>query len=765
MASQVSTSDRMAGIAPAQQYRVGGAGRQESAARSAPMQEINLGYLIARLWRAKFAVALFVIIVTALVYVFTQVVAEKFNAEAQLLIETQETAFTRPEVEEGRQDTAIDEREVASQAQVLQSRDVAIQVIERLSLGQLSYFDPTRDGIGLVKSIMILLGLSDDPLNLSADERVFRNFEEGLTVFPIPGSRVIVVEYESDDPELSARIVNTMLEVYQQTQRSTQADNTRSASSFLETEIAELRGQVSQAEAAVARYRSGSGLLLGTNNTTLSTQQLSEISTELTRARTEGANARSRADEIRALIAAQGTQVALPDSFSTPLTARLQEEQATQRARIAELSATLLPAHPRIQELNAQLADLGGQIRSEAGRIAQRFENEARVAAARAQALGDQLAAQSAEAARAAEADVELRALEREAAAQRDLLASYLVRFREATTREDAEFLPTNARVIQTAQIQREPIFPKTLPLIVIAFVGSLVLALLAVVSNAILASAVRDEDDGASDWRDDARMGREPHMSPTVQPQGNHGQSAVAASPQASPMMPASATMAPLAAAQRPASQEAQVQSVAPQSYDLTNPTDSRRLFGHIRRIGSSDGAGMRLTVGAAGGHGQAGEAALLLSRAIAQSGRSTVIVDCVGELSDHALCADGPGFYELVTGTASFDEALHKDPETALHIVPSGFVLADRSMIADDAADLIFAALAGSYDSVVVVAGRDPQLLLECATINDCMIMTGNASRINALTQTLSPVISRERMIAVRLGQPMGQTLSAAS
>lgn len=71
---------------------------------------------------------------------------------------------------------------------------------------------------------------------------------------------------------------------------------------------------------------------------------------------------------------------------------------------------------------------------------------------------------------------------------------------------------------------------------------------------------------------------------------------------------------------------------------------------------------------------------------------------------------------------------------------------------MIADDAADLIFSALAETYDSVIVNAGADPQLLLECANINDGMVLCGNNASVNAMAQTLASLVSRERILAVR-------------
>ncbi|MBV6659175.1 MAG: hypothetical protein KI785_15540 [Devosiaceae bacterium] len=737
--------------------------------------EVNIAYLFGRLWAARFGVLLFVAVITGLVYLFTQVAEPRYAAEAQLLIEAQETGFTRPDAEEGRGDIVLDERDVASEVQVLVSRDVAIQVIDRLNLGELEEFDPARGGTSLVDSILILLGLAEDPLSLSADERVFRNYDGNLTVYNIPGSRVVVVGFESSDPDLSARVANTVVDVYQEAQQAAQATTTRSATSFLEIEINELRDEVAAAEAAVARFRTNSGLLLGPNNTTLSSQQLSELSSELTRARTEQSNARSRAQEVRSLIASQGTQLALPDDFSTPLTQRLQEEQAQIRASIAELSATLLPGHPRIQELGAQQRDLGNQLRDEAGRVAQRFDNAAQVAEGRAQALEDQLAQLSAEAARTAEAEVELRALEREAAAQRDLLSSYLVRFREAATRDEPALLPTNARVIQTAQVDREAVFPRTLPMIIVGFVGSLAFSLLGVTSHAILSTAAREDEPSAAEpiARDYERM--EPVPAPVA---------AAAPSPVSRPQIapayaapdrhrpyedhspdvfdPAYAGATTLQPARRvdpppaPVSPLPQVPPAPmPQTYALADPTDCRRLFAHFRTLGLGSEDGLRITVGAADMSITAGDLALRLARATALSGRSVVMIDAVGDLRALGLIADGPGFYELVTGQVTFDVALHKDPKSTLHIVPGGYSLARPDMVADDAADLVISAFATSYDAVIVNAGRDPQLLLECARINGCMVLGGQANRVAALAQTLSPIVRGDRVVAVQMPQ----------
>jgi hypothetical protein len=102
------------------------------------------------------------------------------------------------------------------------------------------------------------------------------------------------------------------------------------------------------------------------------------------------------------------------------------KQRGTLRAQLAEQSSQLLDGHPRIKELKAQIGDLDKQIRAEAEKLVRTLENEARIAGARVDASSANLDMVKRQAASTNEQDVQLRALEREAKAQRDLLESYL---------------------------------------------------------------------------------------------------------------------------------------------------------------------------------------------------------------------------------------------------------------------------------------------------------------------------------------------------
>ena len=67
------------------------------------------------------------------------------------------------------------------------------------------------------------------------------------------------------------------------------------------------------------------------------------------------------------------------------------------------------------------------------------------------------------------EQDVQLRALERDAKSQRDLLESYLAKYREATARDSIGAASPDARIISTAVVSNTPSWPKKLPTVLVA--------------------------------------------------------------------------------------------------------------------------------------------------------------------------------------------------------------------------------------------------------------------------------------------------------
>ena len=432
------------------------------------------------------------ILVAALTFAAVNLVTPRYKSEARILIEGRENVFLRPEAERmgDRERAIVDQEAVASQVQLVLSRDLARRVIKDLKLGEQPEFDPVLNGVSAVRQVFAMIGLAKDPLKMSPEERVLESYYDRLTAFAVEKSRVISIEFTSADPELAAKVANAVAETYQDVQLAAKHDQTRVASQWLGGEIESLRKRVAEAEGKAEEFRSKSNLFVGTNNTTLSNQQMGELNSQLALARSQKAESEAKAKLIRNLLKS-GQPVESSEMNNSELLRRLAEQGATLRAQLAEQSSTLLGNHPRIKELKAQIADLDRQTRHEAEKLVRSFENDARIAGARVETLTANLDQLKTQATSTNEQDVMLRALEREAKAQRDLLESYLAKYREASARDSLGVTPAEARIISRAIVSNTPSFPKKVPIVLIATFATLFISAGFVTTGELLAGNV----------------------------------------------------------------------------------------------------------------------------------------------------------------------------------------------------------------------------------------------------------------------------------
>jgi succinoglycan biosynthesis transport protein ExoP len=632
---------------------------------------VELGAVGRTLWRKKWWVLGPTLAVVALAAVAVNLATPRYKSEARALIEGRENVFLRPDAEKATDRAAVDQEAITSRVQLVLSRDVARQVIRQLKLGELPEFDPLLHGINPVRHLLQVVGLAKDPLRMTPEERVLESYYDRLSAFPVDKSRVIAVEFQSYDPELAARAANAVVDHFVALQLAAKQEETRGAGRWLAGEIEVLRRKLADAEAKVEEFRSKSNLFVGANGTSLSNQQLGELNSQLATARSQKADAEAKARFIRDTLKS-GKLLESADFLNSELIRRMGEQLATLRGQLAEQSSTLLDNHPRIKELKAQIADLDRQIRTEAERLARSLENDARIAGARVETLGENLGQLKLQAATTNEQDIQLRAYEREAKAQRDLLESYLAKYREVTSRDSLGAVPSDVRVISRAIVSNTPFFPKKLPIVLIAG-----LAMLLVTSGFIVTGQLVAGSSGRA-------------AAPAGAEEEGYGERAE----------PRLAEIAPDAVPTAPAAAEASEQEIAALARDIgADPGRRVVVVGAQRHIGTT------LT-------------ALALARELSRQAR-VVLVDLAfahPNLAAVALDPGAPGIADLVRGGASFGAIITRDRESRAHIVPAGRGGPDNAAIlASDRIGVTLDALARTYDHVVIDAGTTSEPLPE--------------------------------------------------
>lgn len=453
-----------------------------------PTSEVDLHAVGAALKRRRRAYLLPTVLVFLAIAAYVNVATPRYTAQTQILLENQETFFTRPDRINlpTEMATQLDEAAVASQVQLIDSPEVARRAIRELNLAGNDEFDPTA-GFSPITRILTLVGLIPDRSRDTADARTTDNFLQRLTVYSPPKTRVVTIEFTSRDPALAARAANAVARIYIEEQSAAKRNMARAAAEALSAQIADLKNKLAKADAERERYRSSSGLLLaGNNNLTISGQQLSDINGDLSRARALQADAQAKATMIRDLLR-EGKAADVAEVTNNDIVRRIWEQRTTAQAQLALESRTLLPEHPRIKELMAQVAQYDSALKSAAKQAETTLENEASVAGQRVANLETVLSQQKKAVGVANTDQIHLAALDRVAQTLKEQLESSSTKYEEAVARQSSTATPADARVISRAVRPELPSYPKKLPFIVFGTLATFVFSIGYVVASEIL--------------------------------------------------------------------------------------------------------------------------------------------------------------------------------------------------------------------------------------------------------------------------------------
>ncbi len=676
--------------------------------------EIDLNGLSGALSRRKKFILATTLGCFALALAYVSMTKPRYTAESRILVENQESFFTRPDRADRDVAPTIDQETINSQIQLVTSRDLGRRAIAELGLQGNPEFDAGSGGLSALLRPFALIGLVKDPNANSREERILNAYFDHLAVLSPSRTRVVQVEFSSHDPDLAARAANKIADLYIDLQMQAKRDSAHAAAQSLAAVIHDLAARAAEADARVEAFRAQNGLMMSSANTTLSTQQLGEINTQLTTARGAQAESRAKARMLRDMLK-QGRLGDLSDIANNDLVRRISEQRVSVRAQLALESRTLLPGHPRIKELEAQLADIDAQLRGAVDKAARAAENDAQMAGVRVDNLMSELDAQKRVAGAASAEEVQLRELERADKGIKDQLETETAKYQAALARDSGESAPADARIISRALAPSQASFPKKTPILVFATLAGLVFSLASVVGRELLAGKPQGAAATpsanialpAQSARDNVEADRDASVlarwKGAVQ---DFGAPAIASRAGAAPRIDIGESENASVVASSADRADA---TLAAAAKTLITPQPSSGLIERVLAVKASSGDGAVLIAGVeeAGG---VGEPALILARAVAREGRAVLLaLDAARDASetnqaDAAPASQRPGLAELLEGKASFAEVIHRDASSRLHIIDAG----GAPLVRADGIDFVLDALEHAYDFVLLAASN---------------------------------------------------------
>jgi succinoglycan biosynthesis transport protein ExoP len=472
-----------------------GAGRLADAARGVP-GPAGLGGLLSALRRRRMALAASIVLVPLLAMLALRRTVPLYTASGTVLYDDQ--GYAARELQSILRVDPTTDAVMSSQAEILGGLSIAERVADTLRLDRDPEFNAALRPPGLVAraaarlrivagSLLLRVAPSlaapmlavparhdppGGPFGAEARRGTLLAAQAAFTVATIKASRVLEVSFTARDPALAAAAANLAMKLYIADQLDAKVDAVRRATAWLDARVAQLRGEVRQAEDRIAAFRAAQGLSQGAR-AGLDAERISRLNEDLLGSRNELAAAQGRLD------AARGHAGASAQAAIAPSVVQARAQRDLVAGQLQAMLARAGPNYPAVAALRSQLADAQRSVDGEAGRMVGAAEAELRADRDRVAVLADALRQAQAAQDRNGEAQVALNAMQRDADAARTLLQSEQERLQQ-TAQQTAIETP-DARVVSRALPPGEPSFPRSGPLLAAAAAFGVLFGLLLV--------------------------------------------------------------------------------------------------------------------------------------------------------------------------------------------------------------------------------------------------------------------------------------------
>lgn len=416
----------------------------------------------ARVLRKRLATVLIVFfILFSIVLIAT--LKQKPVYRAQVLLEIQKENPDMRTIQELYELDGVSDEYLQSQYTILGSGSLAQRVIDQLGLDQLPEFNAAKWwswSWRKKKDATRLQMLTNEPGRKDRElyQRVLEHFTGQLNINPINRSRLVVIQFDSQDAGLAARVVNSLAENYIGQNLEGRWAATQKAADWLAQQLTGVKARLEKSEEELQNYALRNDLVfLETDkepSRNVENERAQQLQEELTKAEAE----RFEKEAVCRLVQA-GEYESLPGVLESKVIQDLTERQAELKREHARLSTTFSADYPRVKEIQSQIEEIAAAIQEQRQSAAARITNDYLAAVRREnlvrEALRDEQKRMSQVAARAVQYNI----LKREVDTNKQLYEGLLQRLKEASV--SASLKASNIRIVDAAEPPTKPIRPK----------------------------------------------------------------------------------------------------------------------------------------------------------------------------------------------------------------------------------------------------------------------------------------------------------------
>ena len=396
---------------------------------------------------------------------------------------------------------------IQTQLEILKSRELAEKLVRRLNLAADPAIDPRQRPPALNLPIhlrdWIPAGwlperppLEKDALNAAAISAVQSNLDVQL----VRNSLLIRVSFESTDKNLSAKVANTLADVYIESDLESRLQMTQKAGAWLTERVKGLKANLDASERALQQFRDKEkivdtkGIALGVSG------EVTSLTTAMVAAHQKVAELENSYRQVQSVLKGESRAKldSIPAVLRSPSVIPLKTAEAEAERKLAELSNRYGANHPKIIAAESDLRAARENTQKVVDSVVSSITREYEVAKATEKSMQAALDKSKGEIQDMNRKEFQLAALERDVQTNRQLYDLFVSRAKE-TGVMGGEMQSTIARVVDPAIVPGGPIKPNKPRIISISLVIGAMLGIALALLLEFLDNTVRSGEDVAS--------------------------------------------------------------------------------------------------------------------------------------------------------------------------------------------------------------------------------------------------------------------------
>jgi capsular exopolysaccharide synthesis family protein len=351
----------------------------------------------------------------------------------------------------------------------------------------------TMEDLGLDKEATSPVA-SKIPGQSAAQSAKFRNttmindFKEGLSIDQQRDSRILVVSYESGNPEKAANVVNQLINNYVESNFQARAEFTRRASGQMDESLRDMQRKVEKSQQALVDYERQNLIVNNGDKQGINDQRLEQLNKDFATAESDLIQKQS----VYELAKSNEGQVGI--IVQNDVLQRLEEKYNDLKAAYADALGQYGVNHPKVIRLQDQLTQMKSLMENARKQGIEKLHNDYLAALSREKLLGMALTKEKGDFSALSQRMIEHNILKRDFEINQQLYETLLQRLKDATL--SASLQARNVQIIDPATVPVSPISPNRRRNITAGLLVGLILGVTLAFVQEALDSSVRTAEE-----------------------------------------------------------------------------------------------------------------------------------------------------------------------------------------------------------------------------------------------------------------------------